>query len=77
MECNSAGGSIGQWPAAKRPDLAQGLTPVSCTLHRTGSHTRAAVEHWMRIARKGWITEGGDDYGYFVVTAPGIDEAAR
>jgi len=26
MECNSAGGPIGQWPAAKRPNLAQGLT---------------------------------------------------
>ena len=35
---------------------------------------RAIAEY---LDRKGWISEGGDDYGYFVVTAAGIDEAAR
>ena len=29
------------------------------------------------LDREGWITEDGDDYGYFVVTASGIDETAR
>ena len=35
---------------------------------------RAIAEY---LDRKGWISEGGDDYGYFIVTAAGIDEAAR
>ncbi|HZC84314.1 MAG TPA: alpha/beta hydrolase [Rubrobacter sp.] len=52
IECNSAGGPIGQWLAVKRPDLVQRLI-LSCTLHCTDPHTRAVVEHWMRLARRG------------------------
>ncbi len=50
--------------------------------HRVMQRTNITdVKEFSAIAeyldRKGWITEGGDDYGYFVVTATGIDEAAR
>ena len=52
IECNSAGGPIGQWLAVKRPDLVRGLI-LSCSLHRTDPHTRMVVEHWMRLAWRG------------------------
>lgn len=52
IECNSAGGPIGQWLAIKRPDLVRGLI-MSVSLHRTVSHTRAIVEHWIKLARQG------------------------
>ena len=34
----------------------------------------AVVEY---LDRRGWIAEGDDDYGVFVVTAAGLDEATR
>ena len=34
VECNSAGGPIGQWVATKRPELVRALI-ISCSLHRT------------------------------------------
>lgn len=51
LECNSAGGPIGQWLAAKHPDLARGLI-LSCTLHRTDAHTRTVLEHWIDLAQR-------------------------
>jgi pimeloyl-ACP methyl ester carboxylesterase len=56
IECNSAGGPIGQWLAVKQPDLVRGLI-LSCTLHRTDPHTRAVIEHWMSLVRRGWWYE--------------------
>lgn len=51
FECNSAGGPIGQWIAAKDPDLAHGLI-LSCTLHRTDAHTLSIIRYWMELARR-------------------------
>jgi pimeloyl-ACP methyl ester carboxylesterase len=51
IECNSAGGPIGQWLAVRRPDLVRGLI-LSCTLHRTDPHTRAVLERWAELARQ-------------------------
>ena len=52
IECKSAGGPIGQWLAVKRPELVRGLI-LSCSLHRTDPLTRAIVEHWIKLARRG------------------------
>lgn len=52
LECNSAGGPIGQWIAAKRPDLLHGLI-LSCTLHRANDRFRRKLEYWIALARRG------------------------
>ncbi len=52
IECNSAGGPIGQWLAVRRPDLVRGLI-LSVSLHRTVPHTRAVLERWIELARQG------------------------
>jgi pimeloyl-ACP methyl ester carboxylesterase len=51
LECNSAGGPVGQWMAVKWPDLVRGLI-LSCTLHYTPEHTRRIIEHWYVLARQ-------------------------
>jgi 3-oxoadipate enol-lactonase len=51
IECNSAGGPIGQWLVIRRPDLVRGLI-LSCTLHRTDLHTRAVIGRWTELARQ-------------------------
>ena len=50
LECSSAGGPIGQWLAAERPDLIRGLV-LSSTLHTVPSQTRAVFERWIALAR--------------------------
>lgn len=52
VECNSGGGPIGQWLAAKRPELVMGLI-LSCTLHRTDVQTREVISEWYELARRG------------------------
>jgi pimeloyl-ACP methyl ester carboxylesterase len=51
LECNSAGGPIGQWIAVKRPDLLTGLI-LSCTFHRTTEHMRAVLQYWIKLAQE-------------------------
>ena len=51
-ETNSGGGPIGQWVAIMRPDLVQGLI-LSSTLAYTNEHTRAILQRWDAMARKG------------------------
>ncbi len=51
LECNSAGGPVGQIIAVRRPDLVRGLV-LSCTYHRDNEVTRAILEHWIRLARE-------------------------
>lgn len=66
VECNSAGGPIGQWLAIKRPDLVRGLI-LSVSLHRMVAHTRAIVEHWIELARQGrWyeLNKSSIEYTY-------------
>jgi 3-oxoadipate enol-lactonase len=54
LECNSAGGPIGQHIAARAPDQVRGLI-LSCTLHRSNPHTTGVVQHWLDlIARRKW-----------------------
>lgn len=55
LECNSAGGPIGQHIAIRAPEQVRGLI-LSCTLHRSNPHTNAVVQHWLDlIARQDWI----------------------
>jgi len=49
LECNSAGGPVGQWISVKRPDLARVLI-LSCALHRADDHFRSVVRHWHTLA---------------------------
>jgi pimeloyl-ACP methyl ester carboxylesterase len=51
VECNSAGGPIGQWLAVKRPDLVSGLV-LSVTLHRSNPHTSAVVQKWLELVEQ-------------------------
>ncbi len=51
LECNSAGGPVGQIIAVRRPDLVRGLV-LSCTYHRDNEVTRAILEHWIHLARE-------------------------
>lgn len=48
-ECVSAGGPIGQWVAATRPDLVQGLVLTS-TMHRVDKRARSVLELWKCLA---------------------------
>jgi 3-oxoadipate enol-lactonase len=52
LECNSAGGPIGQWIAVSRPDLVRGLV-LSSSLHRASTRIQAVLEHWLRLAEEG------------------------
>lgn len=52
VECNSAGGPVGQWMAVKRPDLVRGLVLAS-TLHRADATVRAKLTQWIDWARRG------------------------
>ena len=59
---------------------AYGRPGAYVSRHRVMQRTNITdVEEFRAIAeyldRRGWIAEGGDDYGYFVVTPAGIDEA--
>jgi pimeloyl-ACP methyl ester carboxylesterase len=51
VECNSAGGPVGQWLAAKRPDLVAGLV-LSVTLHRSNLRTSAVVQEWLGLVEQ-------------------------
>jgi pimeloyl-ACP methyl ester carboxylesterase len=54
LECNSAGGPVGQFIAAKRPDMVAGLV-LSVTLHRSNPQTSAVVREWLDlIDKKSW-----------------------
>lgn len=54
LECNSAGGPIGQHIAIRAPEQVRGLI-LSCTLHRSNPTTNAIVQHWLDlIARQDW-----------------------
>jgi 3-oxoadipate enol-lactonase len=50
LECNSAGGPVGQWIAVKRPDLVRGLVLAS-TLHRADVIVREKVTQWLTWLR--------------------------
>ena len=50
VECNSAGGPIGQWVATKRTELVRALI-LSCSLHGTSEHVREPLEYWTGLAR--------------------------
>jgi pimeloyl-ACP methyl ester carboxylesterase len=52
LECNSAGGPVGQLAARERPGQVRGLV-LSCTLHRSQPATRAVLEHWLGLAAAG------------------------
>ncbi len=61
---------------------AYGRPGAYVSRHRVMQRTNISdVEEFREVAeyldRKGWIAEGGDDYGYFVVTPAGIDEATN
>jgi pimeloyl-ACP methyl ester carboxylesterase len=51
VECNSAGGPVGQWLAAKRPDLVAGLV-LSVTLHRSNPRTCTVVQEWLELVEQ-------------------------
>jgi len=51
VECNSAGGPVGQWIAVKRPDLVAGLV-LSATFHRANPRTHAVVSEWLKMAEE-------------------------
>ena len=54
LECNSAGGSIGQTIAAEYPGRVRGLVLAS-TLHRNNPATEGVVRRWLEmIARGDW-----------------------
>lgn len=54
LECNSAGGPIGQHIAARAPEQVRGLI-LSVTLHRSNARTGAVVQDWLDlIARQKW-----------------------
>lgn len=51
LECNSAGGPVGQWIAVKRPDRVRGLI-LSVSLHYSHPKTRQVIETWLELARR-------------------------
>lgn len=54
LECNSAGGPIGQHIALRSPEQVRGLI-LSSTLHRSNAKTGAVVQHWLDLmARRQW-----------------------
>ncbi len=63
VEAQSAGGSIGQLLAMRRPDLAPALVLSSSTAHLS-PHTRAMCARWLELA------QARDWDGFFEATAP-------
>jgi pimeloyl-ACP methyl ester carboxylesterase len=63
VEAQSAGGSIGQLLAARRPDLAPALV-LSSSSARLNDATRAMCARWLHLAR------ARDWEGFFDATAP-------
>lgn len=61
LECNSAGGPIGQQIAARRPDLVGALVLAS-TAHRLDANAAAVIEGWLKMVTEsrwgdfGWDT---------------------
>lgn len=54
LECNSAGGPIGQHIAVRAPEQVRALI-LSCTLHRSNPHTIGVLQHWLDlIAHQNW-----------------------
>ncbi len=54
LECNSAGGPIGQQIAVRAPEQVRGLI-LSSTFHRSNARTGAVVQDWLDlIARQKW-----------------------
>ncbi|MHB1132913.1 MAG: alpha/beta fold hydrolase [Chloroflexota bacterium] len=54
VECNSAGGPVGQWLAVQRPELVAGLI-LSSTLHRIATRTASVGREWLGLAeRRQW-----------------------
>jgi pimeloyl-ACP methyl ester carboxylesterase len=51
LECNSAGGPVGQWMAIKRPDVVRGLI-LSSTMHYTDDHTRNIIKYWISLVQQ-------------------------
>jgi pimeloyl-ACP methyl ester carboxylesterase len=51
LECNSAGGPIGQLMAVKAPQRVIGLV-LQCTAHRTDDQARTAIRFWARLAQQ-------------------------
>ena len=51
LECNSAGGPIGQHMAAQRPDRVSGLI-LSNTAHRIDEQARAVILHWKVLTQQ-------------------------
>jgi pimeloyl-ACP methyl ester carboxylesterase len=51
VECNSAGGPIGQCIAVSRPDILAGLV-LSVTLHRSNPHTSKVVSDWLTLIQE-------------------------
>ncbi len=52
LECNSAGGPVGQILAARRPELVSGLV-LSVTFHRSNPETGAVVSRWLELVDQG------------------------
>lgn len=60
LECNSAGGLIGQQIAAQRPDLVRALVLAS-TAHRLDATATSVIESWLRmIEDRRWADIGWD-----------------
>ncbi len=51
VECNSAGGPIGQLMAVKAPHRVSGLV-LQCTAHRADRQARLAIRLWALLARQ-------------------------
>lgn len=67
LECNSAGGPIGQQIAVKRPDLVKGLI-LSCTFHRADDKLRTILGRWIGLAKAGNWAEFNWDSTRLTVT---------
>ena len=51
LECNSAGGPIGQYMAAEQPERVSGLILLN-TAHRADDQMRAVFQRWAELARQ-------------------------
>ncbi|SDS10453.1 Pimeloyl-ACP methyl ester carboxylesterase [Brevibacterium sandarakinum] len=60
LECNSAGGPIGQTIAAHRPDLVRALVLAS-TAHKVDADAAAVIESWLSLIGEGRWAEFGWD----------------
>lgn len=60
LECNSAGGPIGQQIAAERPDLVRALVLAS-SAHRMDATATEVIESWLKMVANGkWSDFGWD-----------------